>query len=212
MDLFIHPASPNCIAVLAAARIVQQPLNVEHVDLFAGEQYRPSFLAVNPNGLVPVLRDGDFVLWETIAILQYIAALDPEARLLPSAPKQRADISRWLAWGVAHWNPSLRPFVMERLINKRMQGSKAPDEALLERSQSTLDKTTSILEQQLSRSAFVCGDQVSIADLHLAAVPIYAPHARIDFTRYPRLQRWLESVHSLPEWQVSSGGSMKMNP
>ncbi len=130
MQLLIHPASPNCVAVLAATRILGLDMDLRHVDLFKQEQRTPEFLHVNPNGLVPVLRDDDFVLWETVAILQYLATFDTAQALMPRTERRRADVTRWMAWGLAHWNPALQPFIFERLF-KPMKGLGPPDEQRL---------------------------------------------------------------------------------
>ena len=82
MKAYIHPASPNCVAVLTLAQELSVPLETETVDLFAHANTAPEFLSINPNGLVPVLIDGDFVLWETTAILQYLAVSNLECNTL----------------------------------------------------------------------------------------------------------------------------------
>lgn len=200
MDLYVHPASPNCVAVLAAAACLRQPLRVHHVDLFKGEHATREFLARNPNGLVPVLRDGDFVLWETAAILQFLAEHDPEAALTGRDAHQRADVARWLSWGLAHWNPALRPFIFERVF-KPLKGLGQPDEAQLELHVPELRRRARILDDRLRESGFVCGDRLSIADLFLAAYPIYAHEARIDLDDYGHVRDWLALVHGSPGWR-----------
>ncbi len=208
MQLLIHPASPNCVAVLAAAQVLGLDIDVRHVDLFKEEQRAPEFLHVNPNGLVPVLRDDDFVLWETVAILQYLGTFDSAQGLLPRAERQRADVTRWMAWGLAHWNPALQPFIFERLF-KPIKGLGPPDEQRLVGLESTLRQTASVLEAQLSHSEFVCGNELSIADLHLAAYPMYATAAGIELATFPHLRRWLGRVHGLPEWRDATGAAAR---
>lgn len=206
MRLFFHPASPNCVAVLAVARRVGIELDVQHVDLFNGEHQRPEFLALNPNGLVPVLSDGGFVLWETLAILEYLGAIEASHLLLPSDPRQRADVSRWLAWGLAHWNPSLQPFIFERMF-KPLKGLGDPDEQRLAAMQAKLDHAAALLDMTLARGGNVCGERRTLADYYLAAYPIYASQAGIDLQPYRNVSRWLERMHSLEEWQSAAGAA-----
>lgn len=205
MHLYIHPASPNCVAVLAVARRLRMKLEVRHVDLFNGEQRQPEFLALNPNGLVPVLVDDDFVLWETAAILEYLASIGSPDSLLPDQPRQRADVLRWLAWGLAHWNPSLQPFIFERLF-KPIKGLGEPDEPRLATMQPKLDQCAMLLDASLARGAYLGGDRPTVADYHLAAYPMYAEQARIDLQPYRNLSRWLERMHALDEWQLATRG------
>lgn len=205
MRLFSHPMSPNCVAVLAAARRLGSELEVQQMDLFNREHRTPDFLALNPNGLVPVLQDGDFVLWETTAILEYLGSIEATGLLLPRAPRERADVSRWMAWGLAHWNPSLQPFIFERLFKllKRMGN---PDEQRLAAMQPTLDQAATLLDATLARTGHVCSGRLTVADYYLAAYPMYAAQAGIDLRPYRNVSRWLERVHSLEEWQSAVGG------
>jgi glutathione S-transferase len=95
MKLYMHPASPNCVAVLMTAALLEIPLEIESVDLFKGTHLEPDFLAINPNGFVPVLQEDDFLLWETNAITQYLASKRPNCSLWPANDRSRADIARW---------------------------------------------------------------------------------------------------------------------
>jgi glutathione S-transferase len=203
MLLFIHPASPNCVAVLAVGRRLGSKLDVRHVELFKGEHRQPEFLAINPNGLVPVLRDGDFLLWETIAILEYLSSIEAPSLLFPSEPRMRADILRWMAWGLAHWNPALQPFIFERMF-KPMKGLGEPDEQRLLGARPKLDQAAALLDATLARTSHVCGQHPTLADYYLAAYPMYARQARIDLQPYRNLSRWLQDVHSLEEWRTAA--------
>jgi glutathione S-transferase len=200
MQLFIHPASPNCIAVLAVADRLGLSIEIQHVDLFNDEQKTSEYMALNPNGLVPVLRDGDFVLWETVAILEYLSSSSGTSQLLPEEARSRANVVRWLAWDFAHWKPSLKPFIFERMF-KPMKGLGAPDEEMLSTVLPRLKVAAGILDRQLEHGTFVCGEEPTVADFYLASYPMYAEPAGIDFAAFPHLQAWLRTVHALPEWQ-----------
>ena len=152
-----------------------------------------------------MLRDGDFVLWETIAILQYLAALDPDAQLLPREERMRADTARWMTWGLAHWNPALQPFIFERIF-KPLKGIGEPDEKRLETLRPKLDSAATVLEGQLARTQSVCGSRTSIADIYLAAYPMYAAQAGINLDSYPRVRAWLHTMHELPHWRSAASG------
>jgi glutathione S-transferase len=203
MQLFMHPASPNCVAILAAAHMIGLTLDLLQVDLFGEENKRAPFLQINANGLVPVLRDDDFVLWETIAILQYIAAADPQKRLLADDERTRADTSRWMSWGLGHWNPALQPFIFERLF-RPMKGLGEADESRLQELEPKLNGTAAVLEERLTRSQYLGGDRICIADVYLAAYPIYAEQARIDFIEFPNIKRWLGAIHTSEAWRNAS--------
>src|SRR5215472_15271036 len=103
MKLYGFPPSPNTWQVRALASYLGVPLDFEFVDLTKGASHTPAFLAINPTGRTPALVDGDFKLWETLAIMQYIAGKKPSA-LWPNDARTRADITRWQSWNLVHWN------------------------------------------------------------------------------------------------------------
>lgn len=97
MKLYGFPPSPNTRKVQAVAAHIDVPLEFEFVDITKGKQRAPEFLAINPNGRTPVLVDGQFKLWESNAIMQYLAGTKKNS-LWPDDPRTRADISRWQFW------------------------------------------------------------------------------------------------------------------
>ena len=129
MKLYHHPASHNARRTVALARHLGADVELEVVDLAAGAQHAPGYLALNPNAKVPVLVDGDLVLWESTAILCYLAAKQGSA-LLPTAPAARADVDRWLAWIGGRLGSRSDVFLFENLV-KAVFGLGAPNEAAL---------------------------------------------------------------------------------
>lgn len=97
MKLYGVPGSPNTWKVRAVAAHLGIDLPVETVDLGKGEQHAPAYLALNPTGRAPTSVDGDFVLWESTAIVQYLASRTPNA-LWPADPRAQADIMHWNSW------------------------------------------------------------------------------------------------------------------
>jgi glutathione S-transferase len=199
MMAYIHPASPNCVAVRAAAGELGIKLETEIVDLFGQANLEPSFLALNPNGLVPVLEDEGFVLWETTAILQYLAARRDPAILLPREERARADVTRWQVWAVAHWQPALQTFIFENLF-KRLRGLGGPDPRVIEGAQPRLVKFAAILETVLTKREWICGDRPTLADLTVGAYLVYAETADIPLSDYTHLLKWWSRLRRRPAW------------
>ncbi len=110
MKLHVAPPSPRAFKVLAVARHLGLDFELCPVDLLNGGNLRPEFVALNPNRKMPVLEDDGFVLWESDAIIQYLASKKPEAGLFPTDPRGRADVSRWQFWQNAHWGSGVRHF------------------------------------------------------------------------------------------------------
>src|ERR1700761_5585645 len=117
MRLYQHPMSANARAATMAALHLKAPVELVFVNLQKGDQHLPEFLNMNPNGRVPVLEDGDVVLWESRAIMQYLADKTPGQTLYPTEPMARADVNRWLFWDAAHMNQATSLLVHERFVN-----------------------------------------------------------------------------------------------
>ena len=122
----------------------------------------PEFLALNPNGQVPVLVDGDFSLWESNAILVYLAERDGTGALLPTDIRARAVTLQWLGWQVSDLNPAWMYAVLA--LQRKVPGYDQPD-----RIAESLNRWTArmdILEAELARGRpYVAGDGFSIADI-----------------------------------------------
>ena len=103
MDIYADPITVNCRKVLAGLHLLGADYSLKKVDYFAGEQKGEAYRAVNPNAALPALKDGDLVLWESNAILQYVADKTGRTEFYPTDPAARADVYRWLFWEAASW-------------------------------------------------------------------------------------------------------------
>lgn len=122
----------------------------------------PEFRAFNPNAQIPVLIDGDFVLWESNSILRYLANAYAGDALYPSSPHERARADQWLDWQAAELNPSWG-YVFHSRVRKNPDYQ---DPAALRQGEQRWAATMGILEQQLAQTgAFVTGDRFSLADI-----------------------------------------------
>ena len=106
MKLYVHPLSGNSRRALLVATHLELPVERIVVDLTKGEQKGPAHLARNPNGKLPVLDDGGFLLWESRAIMQYLADAVPGQTIYPRDRQARADVDRWLFWCASHMAPA----------------------------------------------------------------------------------------------------------
>ncbi len=130
MKLYCFPPSPNTWKVRAVAAHLGLPLECEFVDLTKGGSHVPDYLALNPTGRTPTLVDGGFTLWESTAIMQYLASRKPNA-LWPDDARIRADIMRWQSWQLAHWSKEgCEPLLFERLV-KQILKLGPPDAAVV---------------------------------------------------------------------------------
>jgi glutathione S-transferase len=125
----------------------------------------PEFMALNPNAMVPVLVDGDFVLWESNTICRYLVGANGRDDLLPRDPRQRAQVEKWMDWQSTDLNTSWR-YAFMSVVRK---SAAHQDPAQLAASASAWNRNMAILEQHLQGgSTYVAGEQFTLADILLA--------------------------------------------
>src|ERR1700745_1116686 len=133
MKLYLFPPSARALAIVALKNHLALDCEVQPIELGRGDQLTPEYLALNPNKKMPTLEDDGFVLWESNAILFYMAAKRPECRLWPSDLKGQADVLRWLAWESAHWDAESCGMVAYEKASKAVLGLGPPDPSLIAR-------------------------------------------------------------------------------
>ncbi len=178
MKLYQLPFSPNCQKVVSLAREVGLDLELVSLDIFKGEAKTPGMLAKNPNGKVPILEDGDFVLWESCAMLAYVAAAAGRTDLAPTAPRERADVERWMSWGTAHFAPAIRKVAFERIV-KKLAGRGEADEAIVKAGTAEFATVARVLEESLGDDDYVCGRLGSCG---------------LDLSPFPKVSAWLSRM------------------
>ena len=104
MKLHLFPASGRVVGIIALKNYLTLDCELKPLDLGRGDHRAPSYVSLNPNGKVPVLEDDGIVLWESNAILFYLASKRPQSDVWPSDPAGQADVLRWLFWESAHWD------------------------------------------------------------------------------------------------------------
>ncbi|HTJ43768.1 MAG TPA: glutathione S-transferase family protein [Kofleriaceae bacterium] len=189
MKLYDFPFSPNCRKVRAVAYELGITLEYAPVDLIKGDQRAPAFLAKNPNGRVPVLEDGAFVLWESTAIMRYLAN---GTALVPRDRREAAEMDRWIAWQLAHLGPAMSKVAFERIV-KKLTGRGTPDQARIDEGTAEFAAASAILDRALEGREFVAGP-LSLADFALAAHYSLAAPAGLSLDPHPRVASWLQRV------------------
>jgi len=151
----------------------------------------PGYRTMNPNGLVPTLEEDGFVLWESNAILRYLAATGP-AMALPADPRARAQVEQWLDWQATSFTPAMRDAFWQ------LYRAADPDRGLIAASVEKSEAMAEILDHHLEGRTYVVGDSFSIADIALGCAAhrwLNLPTERIE---RPALRRWYERVAARP--------------
>lgn len=202
MKLHFNPVSTASRPVAlfcAEANISYEPVVV---DLTTGEHKKEPFLKLNPNGLVPVLEDGDFVLTESSAILKYLAdKVDSPA--YPKDLKRRARVNEIMDWVNANF---LREYcyhlVYPQVFPNHTRSPEAVQTATLAWGKDKTHDFLQILDRSIIGSnKYVCGDAITIADYFAAEVLSAGALIGASFARYPNVDRWMKSMQALPSWK-----------
>jgi glutathione S-transferase len=154
----------------------------------------PEYRAMNPNGLVPTLEEDGFVLWESNAIVRYLAAKHPEARLWPEDLRVRADADRWMDWQATASTPALRDAFWGLI---RTPPEKR-DEAAIRRSVEKTDENMAILDRWLANRAYVAGEAFTTGDIAVGCYAHRALNMPIDIQQRPNVNAWYERLMARP--------------
>lgn len=203
MRLYHHPYSFNARRAVMTALHLGAPVELVFVDLQKGEQRQPQFLKLNPNHRVPVLEDDGFVLWESHAIMQYLADKTPRQTLYPADTRSRADVNRWLFWSCQHFSPAIGILNWEHVI-KGILGLGAADPAELRRGEQLVREFAGVLDAHLGGRDWICGEALSLADLAVATPLAATVPARLPVTDLPNLQRWFARMQTLEVWKKTA--------
>ena len=203
MKLYMNAMSPNVRRVRLTAAVLGMDLEEKKLDFTKGEHKNPEYLALNPNGAVPTLVDGDFVLTESRAIMQYLASKKPESGLLPRDEKARADVVRWQFWDASHFSPQLGTLAFEKML-KPMMGMGEPDQRKIDDALSNFRRFGGVLNKRLEGKKYVMGDALTIADLTLASSLMYARQADAPLGEFPNIQAWFSRISDTDAWKKTS--------
>jgi glutathione S-transferase len=181
--------------------LTELDLPYERIDagMAFGKNNEPAYLAMNPNGRVPTLVEGDFVLWESNSVMRYLAmAYGQGSSVYPEAPKRRAGVDRWLDWTLSTVQPVDRPVfwaLVRTLPEKR-------DMAAIQRDVDAEAVVWRIADAQLASRRFIEGDDFTLADIALGA---YARRwlgvEGVSKPKLAHLDRWFAQFATRPGFQ-----------
>ena len=208
MKLYAVVGSPNCRKVLAVIHHLELNIDIDYLDFFEGDLTTAEYLALNQNGMVPTLVDGDFSLWESNAIMQYLADTVPGNTLFPKDPKTRADILRWQCWELAHYNKALGVLSYEAIVKPMLMGEEA-NAATVEWAVGELNRFAPVLESHLGNREFVVGNDVTLADYSLIHIHMFKDEVPFDWSPFPNINDYYRCIGSLPHWTFSLPANME---
>ncbi len=162
----------------------------------------PEYMRLNPNGKVPTLIDGDFIIWESIAINRYLAEkYKPE--LIGGTIEERGHIEQWSVWSMVEMQPPL----VDMLIQMVFVPEPHRDMVLVEKCRAKLPDRFSVLNSHLRNREYMVSNYFSLADLNVASVANIALGLQMDLSGYPHLLDWLTRMKARPGFKRAAAHS-----
>jgi glutathione S-transferase len=199
MKYYYHPLSQNCRKTTALIQHLGIDADFQVVDLTTGEQQAPEFLAVNPNGRIPALEDGDVKVWESNSIIIYLA--NKEGSDMWPADERRYEILRWMFWEQGHLMLATGIPFFNRLV-KPMIGQE-PDEARIEEALNNFRRLAKVLDDHLADREYLVGDSLTLADFAVAGNFCFAGPSGLPVDEFPNVLQWLATLDGHPAWKAS---------
>jgi glutathione S-transferase len=202
-EVYCDPCTINSRKVLAGLDQMKCDYKFNFINYFEGGQKDPEFVKnINPSATVPAATDGDLHLTESNAILMY-GADKADSSMYPKDLKQRASVNRWLLWEASVWFGSCYIYVIQNVVQELLGGK--PDQSVLDSESGKWNNLAGILNNQLGKTKWIAGDELTIADIAIAApMHLWAP-SKMPVDKHPNLKRWIEEVEKLPAWQKTQG-------
>jgi glutathione S-transferase len=189
MKLYDVEVSGNAYKVRLLLALLGKPYEKVAVNLRAGEHRQPEYLAVNPRGQIPALEDGDVKVWDSQAILAYLARAYGGETWLPTDAKGLAEVMQWLA---VSENEVLYGLARARAMQKF--GFAGDIAACQEMGR----KILGVIDQHLAKRDWLACGRVTIADVACYPYVALAPEGGFDLAAYPNVQRWIGRMKMLP--------------
>jgi glutathione S-transferase len=203
MKLYMHPLSSNARRPRLVAHHLGLAVEEVLVDLAKGEQRQPAYLALNPNGKVPTLVDGDLKLTESYAVMIYLCEKNGRRELYPDELAARTEINRWLFWSANEWSPNIGRLNFENML-KPMLGLGTADPARVQEAENTFKQHAKVLDTFLAQREYILGAKLSLADFALAANLSTIVPAKLPIAGFAHVQAWFARIEKLPAWQATS--------
>ena len=171
--------------------LLDLPFEVVELNMAAGDNRRPEYLQLNPFGQVPTIEDGDTVLFDSNAILVYLAKRYGDASWLPEDALSAAAVQRWLSLAAG-------PIAYGPCTARLVTVFGAPHH--LETAQKIAIKLFDVLERELADKLFAAGEHATIADIAAHTYIAHAPEGGVSLDPYPNIRAWLRRVEALPRF------------
>jgi glutathione S-transferase len=205
MKLYMHPVSTMCRPVMMFIADHNLSIDQQVIDLFSGEQYGPEFTAINPNNFVPVLEDDGFRLTEASAILKYLAD-KVNSPAYPKDLQERARVNEAMDWfNTGFYRTFGYGFCYAQVLDPYKLADATGQQQAIELNKKAAERFLKILNDHIiGPHRFLCGDKLTLADYLASGILSLGDVIGCTFAGYPNVQRWYQTMRSLPNWQATN--------
>ncbi|KAL0133760.1 hypothetical protein PUN28_001018 [Cardiocondyla obscurior] len=202
IDLYQVPGSAPCRAVRLAAAAIGVDINLKNTDLMAGEHLKPEFLKMNPQHTIPTLDDNGVYLWESRAIMTYLAnQYGKNDSLYPKEPKKRAVVDQRLYFDLGSLYQSFADYYYTLIFT-----GVTPDQAKFEK----INNVLSFLDKFLEGENYAAGKTLTLADLALVVTISNFKLMDHDLSKYSNILKWYDRIQSeAPKFNEIESAGMK---
>ena len=198
IKLYGNNFSFNSNKVRFAANAMGVAYEFQSVDLAAGEQRQETFLKVNPVGRIPALSDGDFLIFESNAIMRYLAE-KTNSPLYPKELQKHSIVNQWLDFGSIHIGGAMGKIFFNTIVYKFVNAPR--DENSLKEGRQFLANFLKNVEAQLSKSSYICGNEMTLADLNILAILDPCEVTGSDISAFPKVVAWRKTLQAQELYQ-----------
>ncbi|KLU16823.1 MULTISPECIES: glutathione S-transferase family protein [Xenorhabdus] len=178
-----------------------EELNVPYQQIDVGGKFGklndPEYLRMNPNAVIPCLQEDDFILWESNAIVRYIAAKFGKDSLYPADLQERASVEKWMDWVGCNLFAPIKQFVISFIRTPADQR----DPKIIAQSVTEIEKWLKIVDDTLSNQQYLAGDKFGMADISLAPLAYLWLNVEIERPSLPNLERWYQLLTERPAFR-----------
>ena len=183
----------------AVAKYLNSPVEFVRVDLSKGQHKSPDYLAINPNGKVPTLVDGETRIWESNAIMCHLAR-KAKSDLWPIDPAKQIEVLKWLSWNSEHFTRHAGTLYFNYVIKPKFNLGEIDNKAV-EEATGFLRLFGAVLDDQLAGKTFLLGDHLTVADFAVSVTLPYAETIRLPFENFGNIARWKSQLAEIPAWR-----------
>ncbi|NRN28555.1 glutathione S-transferase family protein [Photorhabdus heterorhabditis] len=189
--------SSNVKKVLWCLKELNVPYNQIDIGGKFGKLDDPQYLKMNPNKQIPCLQEGDFILWESNAIVRYLAAKFGENVLYPQNLQERANTEKWMDWCGSHLFPHIRQLMIGIIRTPEAER----DQKQIEQTMTEIEKLMEIADNALTEQEYFSGDKFGMADIALG--PMIYPWLNVHIKRpsLPNIERWYHLMTERPAFR-----------